>query len=123
MGNRLAGEVSFDVAGATYTLKLGVNELLGLQSELGVENDQEFLSGLGARVRSLRDLRELFRYALAKHHPDMTPELAGDLMTAVGMQRSADLMLEAIRWAFPDPAASGGAPAGKAKARSAGKPS
>lgn len=107
MANKLRGEVTFEARGVIYTLRLGVNELIQLQDAFGIEDDAAFLAELPSRMRGLRDLRKFFSVGLRRHHPDLTDEQVGDLMTELGLAEITKHAAEAMRWAWPEP------PAGK----------
>jgi hypothetical protein len=127
MANKLRGEVEIKVgsegAQKTLVLRLGMNELIELQDELGYKDrDEEFLEDLksGHALRSLKRTRTALRRALLHRQPDTTDEMAGDVITEIGVPRTNTLLSEALRWSMPDRELSS---PGKGEGRSAGKPS
>lgn len=105
MANRLKGEVPVQVGDRTLVFRLGINELIGLQKELGYADDQQFLIDMdtGAVVRGLVRSRAAIKWALVRHQPDTTDEEAGEILTEMGYQRAAAVLGETMSWAMPEP--------------------
>lgn len=102
----LAGTVDLEVGGASLKLYLGINEMIRLSADLGVREGEdgrffEILDDL-TRNPSVAKLRSVFYHALTKHQPDVTEDDAGDLMTALGMDRMGEVLGDLLKWATPD---------------------
>ena len=115
MANRLKGEVAVDIGEAdskrTVIFRLGINELIALQKEYGLETDDEsFLVALDNK-KSLKRRRALIRAAMLYAQPQTTEEEAGEIITELGIKRMDEVIEETLRWALPDKSqASQGAP-------------
>lgn len=116
MANPHRGEVAFDAGGITYTLSYSVNALCELESELGdgVTQVAEMMSDPD-KMR-MTSARAVFCVGLHDHHPDVTREEAGTLMTEIGLVKAIGLIAEAFALAFPEPTG----PLGKRRSASAG---
>lgn len=99
--NKYRGEVEFQALGQTFTLRLGFNELLVLQEELGL-SEENMLQELSVRMSQLNSIRKIFQRCVAFRHEDFTAEQAGDVITEVGVQQVAGILQQALRWAMPE---------------------
>ncbi len=97
MASSLRGVIPFNCEGEKYQLKMDFNAICSLEEELGISVDK-----LGETITSgARTLRSVFRIALSAHHPAMTDMQAGELITTVGPEKVALLIVEAVTAAFP----------------------
>jgi len=101
MGNAAKGEVSFDAAGKTWTLRFGTNAICALETALGMG----FAAALallsdGTKVR-VATIRSLVWAGLSGAHDDLTEEQAGELIDAIGIAKAGTLISEAVTLAFP----------------------
>lgn len=101
--------VEFEAGGARYQLRFGVNALCQIEHLTGEKFTQAAQRLQGEP--SLTDLRMFWWAGLG----EVTREQAGDLMDAVGLERAAQMIVEAITLAFPAAdGADGKKPAGTA---------
>jgi hypothetical protein len=114
MANPFKGEVAIEIDGAPYCLIFTVNSLCELEEALdaSVSEIGEML-GSGMRVR---ELRVAFWSALLARH-GVSPDAAGDLMSAFGIKQSAEAIAQALVLAFPEEDAKAPARPPKAKLR------
>lgn len=94
MANKTKGEVTISHEGKDYTLVFDFNAFADFEEETGVDNALTLLedpSALGARLS-----RALFWSGLKTHHPEITLEEAGRVMTS-----SMGKLGEALLAAFP----------------------
>jgi hypothetical protein len=113
VANHLKGEVAFEAGGQSYTFRLGVNEMIELQNQLGLAGkDAEFLEVLGG-ISGFGQVRACIYVGLRKHHPEVTEELAGDIVTELGMSQIPDIIRQALRWALPEKEEGAGGGRGK----------
>lgn len=104
MTNPLRGQVAFEAGDTPYVLRLGLNEMISLMTAWGIPpNDLEQLFQRLQELRSFVVLREVVLHALKRDKPQLTLEEAGDVITQVGFDRMGELIMEAIRWALPEP--------------------
>jgi hypothetical protein len=106
MANPMKGEVALDVEGKTYTLRLTVNEIVALEKEWGVGVTQ-IAAKLSSGGTSLGDWVTLLQHGLRKHHPDLTIEEVGDIITAAGVPAVVAKLGESMTAAFPEMAKGG----------------
>lgn len=90
------GEVSFEVAGARYVLRYGINELCQLEDRLQI--DVTDLAEKMARGLNMRTLRTMFACGLSDGKTDAE---AGALIDAIGLQRAGELVGQALQASFP----------------------
>lgn len=107
MANPHRGEVSFDVAGKTYTLSYSINALCELEeaADLSV-NQVAALFDKPDRIR-LTQARLLFWAGLRDHHPEVTVIEAGALMNDFGVIDALGLVAQAFASAFPEARSTG----------------
>lgn len=124
MANKLKGEVAVELgvgdAKRLVIFRLGINELIGLQKEYGLETDDEgFLTALDSR-KSLRRRRALVRAAMLFKQPETTEEEAGEVITELGIKRMDEVIEETLQWALPDKSQAPQGAKGKGAAASPG---
>lgn len=83
-GSNLAGEVGLDHDGKSYRMTINMTALCMFEEVTG-KNGFAMLGllargGVGAGLIGARDLRALVYGGLRAHHPEMTLELAGEIM-------------------------------------------
>jgi len=93
MANKYRGEIAFKVGEKSYTFRLGTNELVKLEKELGVEDPFEKLSKGQLGVSALRTIMHV---ALSRHHEGLSEEQAGDLIDELGFAKLGDLVSKAM---------------------------
>ena len=97
MSNELTGIVEFTRGSKIYKISYSVNSLIAL------EKDQK--RKINAILKDVSDdpsfelLRSILYFGLKKHHPDITEEEVGDLMSFDNIATMK--MIEAIQLAFP----------------------
>lgn len=107
MADNLTGEVTFDAAGKSWRLVYSVNALIALENRLDMS-----VSKIGQRMAGdlrMGFLRDVFVGGLRTHHPEVTDELAGDLIQEVGGAKVGELIGQAFSAAFPREAEEAGA--------------
>jgi len=126
MANRLKGEIAVELTGEgdtkrTVIFRLGINELISLQKDYGLETDDAgFLAALDNQ-KSLRRRRLLVRAAMLARQPDTTEEQAGEVITELGIRKTDEVIEQTLQWALPDKSqASQGPTKGKGAAASPG---
>lgn len=103
MANPHTGERSFEVGGATYTLRFTVNALCELEDAVG-SSVSELGAALADPTRArVKLMRALLWAGLRDRHPQLTIEDAGALLDDGGAQRIMPLVAEAFSLAFPAP--------------------
>jgi hypothetical protein len=109
MANHLRGEIAIKALGRDLVYRLGVNEMIELQNELGLAGqDEQFLGVFDEqRLRNLRTLRAITLYGLKRHQPEITEEQAGDVVFEQGLYAMADVIQQALVWALPERGAAG----------------
>ena len=122
MANKPKGEIQFEALGEQYILRLGVNDLIAVQDALGMgEDDAAFLERIG-RLLGLKSLRTIaWKGVRLTNGEEITEELAGEIVTELGIEGFGQKIAEAIRWAWPDAKAKKGGEAKKGKAGSPGR--
>ena len=100
MANKIKGEVALSHDGVTYTMIFDFNAMADLEDFLGDgANAIELLqrqSVTGVPL-SAREMRAIFYAGLLQRHPDMTPHLAGKILTS-----NAQRFSETLEAAFPE---------------------
>ena len=125
MANRLKGEIAVEVGEGeskrTLIWRLGNNELIGLQDELGMKDDDERFLATIDKPGSFRRLRTIVLWALRYGQPDITEVQAGDIVTELKIPRVRKLIDESLTWAMPEKSDTpAGPPKGKGAAASPG---
>lgn len=105
MGNLNRGEVSAQIAGTEYVLRIATNEWCHLEAELGMSTDEiiaDFLNMLSVSKLRMGLLRSLFRAALIGRKPDITKDQAGELMSGMGLVEAGGLLASVIKASMPE---------------------
>lgn len=99
-----------------HTLTFNVNTLCDLEEAFGVADVNAVLDVINTLQEkpSLRTLRTIFRVALSQEHPDITDNMAGDIISQSSVSDAASAIVAGLEQAFPvaDESAEGNAPAG-----------
>jgi hypothetical protein len=102
MANHLKGEVEVESSRGKLVFRLGINEMISAQNDLGLaEDDQGFLNALD-NLRSLKKIRTIIFNGLRGAQPEITESDAGDLITELGVVGTVKIIKEALRWALPE---------------------
>ncbi len=115
MANPHRGELSFEVDELTYTMAFSTNSICELEEKLGrafmsIAKELEQYIQQPETIR-ISTLRAIFWSGLRKHHPHLTLEDAGDLMTGSGgALKAMELISEGFARAFPTPESKGARP-------------
>lgn len=115
--SKLKGEVSVEADGQRYTLAFSINALCKMEDMFGEAVGD--IATLGNKGKRFNTMRNVFWCALADHHPDLTVDDAGRIITEIGIAKADELVGEAFALAFPEVKASplAGKPAGKRSGR------
>jgi hypothetical protein len=101
MANKERGEVSFEAAGKTWTMKIGTGAMCEIEAETG-KSIAEVGQALGSeKTASLTLMRAVFWGALQHRHEGTTVRECNDLIDEIGVQRVGELIGEAFQLAFP----------------------
>lgn len=123
--NSLRGDVELTARGRTYVFRLGINELIALQSALGFEDEDEFLQKVGT-LKSVKALRTIASCCLVRQEGAETDEdgyitrigiaecEAGDVLSDIGIAAFVRIVAKAMSLAWADPSEGAGGSAGKA---------
>ena len=87
MANPMRGDVEVEALGRRYIFRLGINELLELQTALGYEDEETFLNEVG-QLKSIRALRIIGACALARK-PDAG---AGEVIMGLEEKEAGDVL-------------------------------
>jgi len=93
MANSIKGEVEFECGGQTYTFKLGTNAQVLLESRIKMSLGkwiQEKSDNLGAA-----DIRLIMWAGLHRQHK-LSEDDVGDLIDELGIDRAAEIFLQAF---------------------------
>jgi hypothetical protein len=84
--NRHRGLVTLEAGGQIYTLQLTVNAICALEEKFSTPEHDVTVMDLLARVQKAKVtmMRAFIWAALREHHPELTEEDAGRLITAAG---------------------------------------
>lgn len=105
MGNLNRGEVSAQIAGTEYILRIATNEWCHLEAELAKSTDEiiaDFVAMLSANKLKMGLLRSLFRASLIGRNPGITKDEAGELMSAIGLVEAGNLLAQVIKSSMPE---------------------
>lgn len=107
MAARPTGELTFQANGSSFVLTFDFNALCEMEDalDMGVADLQDAMQSPRMKM-----VRTIFRIGLARHHPTVTDQQAGEIIGEVGIQRAADMIGQAFAAAFP--AAEGGGTTG-----------
>lgn len=133
------GLVTFDAAGQRYTAFFGFRAMKAVElhydlpffqalqqamPSLAPEDaeDPAKVAQAGASVR-MTDIARLFEFALLKHHPEIDEAAVEDIVEAIGLQRCAAILGEAVAAALTkdDGKEEAGAGAARANPRRRGR--
>lgn len=103
MANPLRGEVALEADGKTYTLRLSVNEIVEIETELGMVLGEIIESVRNEATLRLGTVRAMLWGALREHHPEMSLRDAGDLVAKVGLGVAIAKISETFEAGFPAP--------------------
>jgi hypothetical protein len=101
MANPHKGEISVDLEGQTYTLALTLNAMVDVEALFGLSFDE--VISLAATKGSATHLRALVWAMLRKHHPTITLEQAGDLVTGANLGHLSRTIARVVTASSPDP--------------------
>lgn len=105
MGNLNRGEVSAQISGTEFILRIATNEWCHLEAELGMSTDEiiaDFIAMLSANKLKMAFLRSLFRAALIGRKPEITEEQTGELMSEMGLAEAGGLLAQVIKASMPE---------------------
>lgn len=88
------GDVAFEAGGKSYTLRLGTLALAVLEGETGIPASKYFARPLDQW--GVRDLRDVFISAMARHHSDLREAEICDIIDEIGLNRAGDLIAKAL---------------------------
>lgn len=117
MGNPHKGEVTFEALGEQWTMRLGMNEAIELQTHFQLAEDagpEELLKALEA-IKTLKKLRDFFKVVLSFAHPEVDEKKAGSIVTDLGLPAAVGLVLECLKWSLPPKEEAKGPGSGKGK--------
>lgn len=100
MANKERSEVSFDVQGKTWTMKIGTGAMCEMEDATG-KGISELSKELSGDKVKLSLLRMIFWAALQKHHKGTTIEECDDLIDDIGITEAGPLIGRAFQAAFP----------------------
>lgn len=98
MANPHKGDVSLEIGGGSYTLRLDIDAICSAEAFYG--------KAFGVIVAEMQQVgvgacRALFVAALAHQHPGMSSKAASDLIQQAGLPLVIDRLTLAIALAFP----------------------
>lgn len=101
ISNPLKGEITVNSGDVSYVLRYTANSLCALEDALNKN-----ISEIGVMLNDtsklrISTMRTLFWAGLVDHQPQITEKMAGDIMTAVGIQTALIKVMEAFVAAFP----------------------
>lgn len=105
MANQHKGEVSAEIAGATYTLRIATNEWCELEDEFDkptTEIVKDFFDMVTSGTLRMKTLRSYFRAALSGSMQDVDHQQAGTIMSNMGLVDAAALLGRVIVASMPD---------------------
>lgn len=102
MANNLRGEVEVQAGGRKVVFRLGVNEMIALQNDLGLAGKDEEFGRVIAESSGFVNPRLVIFHGLRLRQPEITLEEVGDVMTELGRTRWEAVILEGLRWALPE---------------------
>jgi len=95
MANRFFGEAVTEVDGTRYTLRCDFNAMVAFEDMSGKDALDTFQALETGKVK-IRDMRHIMQSMLQHHHPDVTPELAGYILS-----KDIDVLTSTIQAASP----------------------
>ncbi len=104
MTNKHKGEFSFDALGKTWTGRLSLNVLAELEEKFDM-GTAELFAMIETKPR-IKHLIALFHAGMRRNHPELTPEIVGELLGEVvearGLDAVGDIFSDATAAAFPN---------------------
>lgn len=107
MANGFKGEIALSCDGKSYTMVLDFNALCDFEAETG-KNALTALEGMERGTVEARDMRALLWAGLRQHHPEITLQDAGRILS-----ENVDAIQRAAMAASPDAAGNGKRPSPK----------
>lgn len=98
--SRAKGEVSLEADGKRFTLVFSVNALCELEERLGEAVSD--IGSLASKGKRFSTIRTVFLCGLLDHHPDLTERDAGNIISAIGIDKADAACAEAFALAFPE---------------------
>lgn len=105
MANQYKGEVSAEIDGTTYTLRIATNEWCELEDEFDkptTEIVKDFFDMVTSGTLRMKTLRSYFRAALSGSMQDIDHQSAGTIMSNMGLVDAAALLGRVIVASMPD---------------------
>lgn len=102
MANPHRGSVALQAGDQAYTLSFSVNAICELEAELDKPVAEIIAAIQDPRQLRLSTVRALVWAGLRDHHPDLTVQDAGTMITDAGIQNVVEKVGEAFRLAFPE---------------------
>lgn len=100
MANKFKGEVKVTAGEQEYTLRFDMNALVELEDATGMPVPKLALSFGDPEQMSYKLLRSMFWAGLLHHHPDVTVEEAGRIMSEIDLLEVIEKISEAFAAAF-----------------------
>ena len=97
MSNRFLGEAKATVDGKAYTLRCDFNAMCAFEDETGKDALETFEKFETGKV-GVKDMRAIMWAFLQHHHPDVTMQEAGHVLSA-----QTDVLFKVIQTASPAP--------------------
>ena len=117
MTNRARGQVSFEADGETQTVAFTMNAMCKYQDRAG----ETLIAAVDALQSASSDVVRIRRLFWAGLVGEFSEDQAGNIIDAIGLPKSFEILGDAVQAAFPQEKTDGAAPkAGKPKA--AGSP-
>ncbi|CAI2936037.1 GTA-gp10 family protein [Aminobacter niigataensis] len=101
MANPHRGSVALQAGDRAYTLSYSVNAICELEAELDKPVTEIVASIQDPRQLRLSSVRVLVWAGLRDHHPDLTVQEAGTIITDAGIQTAVNKVGDAFKLAFP----------------------
>ncbi len=105
MANPHRGQVAIEAGGKTYTLKFSTNAICEAEAVSGGRSFGHLCDGIAAV--DFRAMRALLWAGLKQAHPEMTLDLAGNLLDEVEPLEIGAKLNEAIELAYPKTSGAG----------------
>lgn len=102
MANKLRGEVELQTPEKTYTMRMSINAIVGIEDhfDMGINQVAELLGD--AKGMRVGNLRAIVMHSLREAEPNLTLEQAGNIVQAAGFAETAVAITEALKLAFPE---------------------
>ena len=101
MSNSLFGKYDIRTDDKVWSLHFSINALCALEDEIGAGRAVDIQTLIGESP-SVSTLRTLFWAGLLEHHPGVSKEEAGRIMSTLGLIRSTEIVTQALLAAFGD---------------------